>query len=149
MNISTKGQYGLEALLDLTIHGEGTHLNIKSIADRQGLSEKYLEQIFGVLKRSGIVNSVRGAQGGYTLAKAPEDITVREVLNALEGPLSPVSCVVEGQEAHCDRYDVCVTRAFWRKIMVELNRVTEGVTLSDLAACYNRGHMKNNQEYSI
>lgn len=148
MNISTKGQYGLEALLDLAVHGDGGHINIKSIAERQNLSEKYLEQIFSVLKRNGIVTSIRGAQGGYALAKRPEDITVREVLNALEGPLSPVACVVEGQHTSCDRYDFCVTRTFWSKIMQELNRVTGEISLLDLSEFYNAEN-KTPLEYAI
>jgi len=149
MKISTKGRYGLEALLDLAIHSDGEHINIKSIADRQGIPEKYLEQIFGALKRCGIIKSVRGAQGGYFLGDTPNQITVRQVLNALEGPLSPVACVSEGQENTCDRYDFCVTRIFWRSMMEELNRVTEAVTLADLVECYQKSNTENNLEYYI
>lgn len=149
MKISTKGRYGLEALLDMAIYSDGTHMNIKSIADRQGIPEKYLEQIFGTLKRGNIIRSVRGPQGGYLLAKAPDEISVRQVLNALEGPLSPVACVVEGQETDCKRYDFCVTRVFWRSMMDELNRVTEAVTLADLVECYRTEKREKNLEYYI
>ena len=149
MNISTKGQYGLEALLDLAIHSDGELVNIKSIAERQGISEKYLEQIFGVLKRSGILSSTRGALGGYRLVESPENITVRQILNALEGPLSPVDCVVEGKESNCQRFDFCVTRRFWGRIMEELNQVADKVTLGDLLDCYMKESPNNNLEYSI
>jgi Rrf2 family transcriptional regulator, cysteine metabolism repressor len=149
MKISTKGRYGLEALLDMAIHSDGTHMNIKSIADRQGIPEKYLEQIFSTLKKNGIIISVRGAQGGYLLAESPDKITVRQILNALEGPLSPVACVVEGQETDCKRYDFCVTRTFWRSMMEELNRVTDAVSLADLMECYQSENLEKNQEYYI
>lgn len=149
MKISTKGRYGLEALVDMAIHSDGTHINSKSIAERQGISEKYLEQIFSTLKNSGIIQSVRGAQGGYLLTDSPQNITVRQILNALEGPLSPVACVAEGQESQCKRYDFCVTRIFWRSMMEELNRVTEAVTLEDLVTCYKVQKTENNLEYYI
>jgi Rrf2 family transcriptional regulator, cysteine metabolism repressor len=149
MKISTKGIYGLEALLDLAIHSDGEHINIKSIADRQGIPEKYLEQIFGTLKKGGIIKSVRGAQGGYFLGTEADQITVRQILNTLEGPLSPVACVSEGQEGTCNRYDFCVTRIFWRRMMEELNRVTDAVTLADLVECYQKDNTENNIEYYI
>lgn len=149
MKISTKGKYGLEALLDLTLHSDGTQMNIKTIAERQGISEKYLEQIFGTLKKQGIIRSRRGAQGGYYLADTPDNITVRQVLTALEGPLSPVSCVSDGRHANCERYDFCVTRRFWQGMADELNQVTEAVTLSDLAKCHDEMTLQNNFDYSI
>lgn len=139
----------MEALLDIAIHSDGTHLNIKTIADRQGIPEKYLEQIFAMLKKNGIIRSVRGAQGGYLLAGTPDKITVRQILNALEGPLSPVACVVEGQGTDCKRYDSCVTRTFWCSMMEELNRVTEAVTLADLMECYLAESRDDNLGYCI
>lgn len=149
MKISTKGRYGLEALLDMAIHSDGTHMSIKSIAERQSIPEKYLEQIFGVLKREGVISSVRGTQGGYLLSDTPDKITVRQILNALEGPLSPVACVAEGQDAYCKRIDFCVTRIFWRSMMEELNRITEAITLADLVECYKAESLERNLEYYI
>jgi Rrf2 family cysteine metabolism transcriptional repressor len=94
MKISTKGRYGLEALVALALHqGEGP-VSLKSISERCGLSEAYILQIFLVLRRAGIVTSTRGAQGGYMLSREPLQITAGEVLVALEGPLSPVSCKI-------------------------------------------------------
>lgn len=139
----------MEALLDMAIYSDGTHMTIKSIAERQSIPEKYLEQIFSTLKKGGLIRSVRGAQGGYLLAETPDKITVRQILNALEGPLSPVACVVEGQETDCKRYDYCVTRIFWRSMMEELNRVTESVTLADLMTCYRTENQEKNLEYYI
>lgn len=139
----------MEALLDMAIYSDGTHMTIKSIAERQSIPEKYLEQIFSTLKKGGLIRSVRGAQGGYLLAETPDKITVRQILNALEGPLSPVACVVEGQETDCKRYDYCVTRTFWRSMMEELNRVTESVTLADLMTCYRTENQEKNLEYYI
>ena len=149
MKISTRGRYGLEALLDMAIHSDGTHMNIRSIADRQEIPEKYLEQIFSTLKKNGVIRSIRGASGGYLLAEAPDKITVRQILNALEGPLSPVDCVACDQKTDCMRYDVCVTRIFWRKMMEELNRVTDAVTLEDLVKCYETENRGKNLEYYI
>lgn len=149
MKISTKGRYGLEALVDMAIYSNGTQMSIKIIAERQGIPEKYLEQIFSALKGSGIIRSIRGAQGGYLLSDAPDKITVRQVLNSLEGPLSPVACTVEGQGKDCVRYDFCVTRTFWRRMMDELNRVTEAITLADLAACYETENRDENPDYYI
>jgi len=149
MKISTKGRYGLEALLDMAIHSDGTHMSIKSIAERQGIPEKYLEQIFGILKREGIISSVRGTQGGYLLFDAPDKINVRQILNALEGPLSPVACVAEGQDSDCQRIDFCVTRIFWRSMMEELNRVTEAISLADLVECSRSMSREKDLEYYI
>ncbi len=136
MKISTKGRYGLEALLDMAIHSDGTPMNIRSISARQGIPVKYLEQIFGTLKRSGIIQSVRGAQGGYLLADESHKISVCQILSTLEGPLSPVACVVCGRSSVCTQYNLCVTRIFWRSLMEELIRVTEDVTLADLVKSY-------------
>ncbi|HHY64233.1 MAG TPA: Rrf2 family transcriptional regulator, partial [Clostridiaceae bacterium] len=89
MQISTKGRYGLHALVDLALHGSGQPETIKNIAERCRLPEEYILQIFVVLRRAGIVKSVRGSRGGYILAKAPSEITVGDVLTSLEGPLAP------------------------------------------------------------
>lgn len=97
MKISTKGRYALRVMIDIAIHSNGRCVSIKEIAGRQEISEKYLEQIFTVLSRSGLLRSTRGAQGGYTLTRDPEDYTVGMILRALEGDLAPVDCVAQGQ----------------------------------------------------
>jgi len=137
LKISTKGRYGLEALVDLAIHSSEGHVNLKSISERCGMSEAYILQIFLILRRSGIVESIRGAQGGYILAKDPSEITVGDVLTALEGPLAPVACVAEKSEHTCDRYGNCETRGFWESVMNTMNDVANSITLDDLVECYN------------
>jgi len=136
MKISTKGRYGLEALLDLAIHSSEGHASIKSIAERCGKSEAYILQIFLVLRRAGIVESIRGAQGGYMLAKDPGDITVGAILNALEGPLAPVACIIENTKQTCDNYEKCSTRSLWEKVMGCLNDIANSITIADLMKEY-------------
>jgi|GEM_PF-39971 len=143
MKISTKGRYGLEALLDLAIHSSEGHASIKNISERCGMSETYILQIFLVLRRAGIVESVRGAQGGYMLARDPSEITVGDVLTALEGPLAPVACIVEGTDHPCDRYENCTTRGLWESIMNTLSDVANSITIEDLVKCYNRRVFQN------
>ncbi|HBQ64256.1 MAG TPA: AsnC family transcriptional regulator [Clostridiales bacterium] len=134
MKISTRGRYALEALLDLALHAGMETEQLSRVARRRGLSENYLEQIFMVLKEHGIVESTRGARGGYRLVKAPECITAGEVLRALEGPLAPVACVTsDPSRPACSRMGKCVTRALWIRIMEGLDEVTDTVTLRDLA----------------
>lgn len=145
MKISTKGRYGLEAIVDLAIHSSEGLVNLKSISERCGLPEAYILQIFLTLRRAGIVNSIRGAQGGYVLARSASEITVGEILTTLEGPLSPVACVNDGEEASCERYGECMTRSFWEEIKVALNDVVDSITIEDLVNCY-RNSFSNNKE---
>ncbi|WP_010243094.1 RrF2 family transcriptional regulator [Acetivibrio cellulolyticus] len=150
MKISTKGRYGLEAIVDLAIHSAEGHVNLKSISERCGMSEAYILQIFLILRRAGIVDSIRGAQGGYVLAKEPSEITVGDVLTALEGPLAPVACVVTEAEHTCERYGSCATRGFWESIMSALNDVANSITIADLVECYNESAFQSNEiEYYI
>ena len=134
MKLSTKGRYGVTAMFDLAMHyGEGA-VPLKDIAARQGLSEHYLEQLIVPLRRAGLVRSIRGAQGGYLLARRPEEITVGDIIRVLEGPIAPVDCVIvdSGFEQYCDKADNCVTRAIWRKLRDSINAVLDSVTLADL-----------------
>ncbi len=150
MKISTKGRYGLEAIVDLAIHSSQGHVNLKSISERCGISEAYILQIFLVLRRAGIVDSIRGAQGGYVLSRNASEITVADVLIALEGPLAPVSCIVEGAKYPCDRYENCTTRGVWESIMITLTDVATSITIQDLVDCYNRSTSQNKElEYYI
>ncbi|MBK5246741.1 MAG: Rrf2 family transcriptional regulator [Peptostreptococcaceae bacterium] len=148
MKISTKGQYGLVALADMAIYGERDYINLKSISERQGISDKYLEQLFIHLKRSGIIESLRGAQGGYRLSRDADKISVKDVLNTLEGPLALVDCIVETKEERCNQFDCCVTRVLWQKIMEELNSITDAISLADLAKLFNE-EQKGSNEYFI
>lgn len=137
MKISTKGRYALEAVLDLALHASDGHESLKNISDRTEISENYLEQIFSVLRKKGIVDSVRGAQGGYKLSKVPEEITAGDVIRALEGPLAPVACLMEDENKEmCERYETCVTRTLWARLKQEMNAAVDESTISDLMKAY-------------
>lgn len=134
MKISTRGRYGLKAMIDLDTESIGGKcVCLKSIAERQGIPENYLEQIIAILKKSGFVKSIRGAQGGYILNKPSADITVGDILRALEGSLSPVNCVESG-DAACGTgdCDTCATKSVWGRIYESLNGVVDSITLEDL-----------------
>jgi Rrf2 family transcriptional regulator, cysteine metabolism repressor len=134
MKLSTKGRYGARAMLDLALHYnmDNTPVALGGIADRQGISEEYLEQIFSALRKSGIVESVRGAQGGYKLGHSADKITIGDILRVLEGSLAPVDCVVEGKTPACERYDECVINGVWLKMRDAINQTVDTVTLEDL-----------------
>lgn len=130
MKISTKGRYALRLMLDLALNNTGEYIKIKNIAERQEISEKYLEQIVTAFSKSGYVKSVRGAQGGYKLAKFPEEYTVGMILRLTEGSLSPVACVEDDTE--CCRIDDCVTVEVWKRLNTAINNVVDNITLADL-----------------
>ncbi|MCM1112811.1 MAG: Rrf2 family transcriptional regulator [Muribaculum sp.] len=132
MKISTKGRYAVRVMLDLALNNTGECIKVKDIAARQGISEKYLEQIIAALSRAGYVKSVRGAQGGYRLAKAPEEYTVGMVLRVTEGSLAPVACLEDGAEV-CERCDTCETLNVWKELAQAIDGVVDGVTIADLA----------------
>ena len=130
MKMSTRGRYGTRALLDLALHyGEGPVL-VKDVAKREGISQHYLERLFVQLMAAGLVNSTRGAKGGFTLAKPPAQIRVSEVIRVLEGSPALVQCV-DDPEA-CARSRTCVTRDVWADIKIAMTGVLEATTLQDL-----------------
>lgn len=132
MRVSTKGHYGLKAMFDLAQHYGTGPVSLKSIARRQHLSVQYLEQLIAMLKKAGLVESVRGAHGGYALAAPPREIKVGDVVRALEGPVAPVDCVRETDPKECDQADYCITRLVWEKIRNSLVQVMDSITLEDL-----------------
>ncbi len=130
MKLSTRGRYGIHAMYDLAVHyGDGPQ-SIKCIAERQGIPEAYLEQLIAMLRRAELVLSNRGAQGGYRLARSPEQITVGDVLRALEGGLNLVDCLEEDET--CGKSCDCPSRIVWIKLRDGLNRVVDGITLRDM-----------------
>lgn len=132
MKISTKGRYALRLMLDLAMNGEeGNVIRIKDIAERQQISDKYLEQIISVLNKAGYVRSVRGPQGGYALKKKPEEYTVGMILRLTEGSLAPVPCV-EDEELFCEREKQCATVEVWKRLNDAVNNVLDNMTLADL-----------------
>lgn len=135
MKISTKGRYALRVMLDLALNSDGRCIPLKEIAARQSISEKYLEQIFTALGRAGLLRSTRGAQGGYTLAFSPEEITAGMILRATEGDLAPVECV-SAAGGECPRSVNCVTAEVWEKIRAAVDDVVNHITLADLVSRY-------------
>ena len=132
MKISTKGRYAVRVMMDLAMHNTGEYIKVKQIAQRQGISEKYLEQIISVLNKAGYVRSTRGAQGGYRIAGDPENYTVGMVLRLTEGNLCPVACL-ENEVNECERCDTCETLSVWKELNDAINNVVDGVTIADLA----------------
>ena len=136
MKISTKGRYALRLMLDLASNDSGTPIRLKDVAKRQGISEKYLEQIISILNKAGFVRSVRGPQGGYTLSRTPADSTVGMILRLTEGSLCPVDCAAE-ENGSCDREDTCVTRMLWKKLDDAISSVVDHVSLEELLSWQN------------
>ncbi len=130
MKISTKGRYALRLMLDLAQQPPTEYVSIKSVATRQGISEKYLEQIIKMLSKGGLVESTRGKSGGYRLTRTPEKYTVGEILRVTEGSLAPVSCLEE--EHRCENCDDCVTYEIWQNVLDAINEVVDSITLSYL-----------------
>jgi len=132
MKLSTKGRYGLRALVDLAQNSREEAASINSIAQRQGISERYLEQLMAKLKRDGIITGIRGAQGGYVLSKRAEDITIGEVLRSLEGDLNAVDCPAAIDSGECTGAEQCAAKLVWKKINDVINQTVNSIRLSDL-----------------
>lgn len=132
MKLSTKGRYGLRALIDLAQYSKDAPVSIMSISARQDISERYLEQLMSMLKKAGLVKSVRGAAGGYILAKDVKDISVGDVLRALEGSLEPVDCAGLEPDGECRSADTCVTKYVWKRINESINRTVDEICLDQL-----------------
>lgn len=131
MKISTKGRYALRLMLDLALHDTDGPVRIKDVAKRQEISIKYLEQIVSVLTKAGYVNSIRGPQGGYKLARKPEEYSVGMILRQTEGSLSPVACL-EGEKNLCTRQEDCVTLRVWVELDEAIKSVVDKYTLADV-----------------
>jgi Rrf2 family transcriptional regulator, cysteine metabolism repressor len=133
MRLSTKGRYGVRAMFDLAMHsGEGA-IALKSVAHREHISEKYLEHLFANLKKAGLINSIRGAQGGYRLAKPPEEITLGQIIRVLEGPVSPTECVMDNEGGEkCERSSECVMRLIWCRVRDDINDILDSITLQQI-----------------
>ncbi|MGE4548385.1 MAG: Rrf2 family transcriptional regulator [Intestinibacillus sp.] len=131
MKISTRGRYALRLMLDLARQDPEQYVTIKSIAERQEISSKYLEQIIPALSRAGFVKSVRGAQGGYRLTRPPEEYTVGMILRLIEGSLAPVACMDDNPN-QCPRCGECVTLDVWKQLDAAISGVIDHITLADL-----------------
>ena len=132
MKISTKGRYGLRALIDLAQYSEIEPVSINSIAIRQGISERYLEQLMTLMKKADLIKSIRGAGGGYVLAKDMSEISVGDVLRALEGNLETVECTAFSQEDSCEAAGGCVTKYVWQRINESIKQTVDEISLKQL-----------------
>lgn len=150
LKISTRGRYALEAVVDLAVHSPKDLESLKNIADRLNISKNYLEQIFVLLRQQGIVNSIRGAQGGYYFAKDISKITAGEVIRTLEGPLSPVGCLDDEKCQHtCGDVDRCVAKVVWSHMMAEIDSVVDSVTIKDIVEYHKKIDVQDNYDYFI
>lgn len=129
MILSTKGRYGLKATFELSKNYGLGPVSLKKISEKYGISESYLEQLFAKLKKDGYIDTVRGPQGGYLLAKKPEEITVGMVLRTLEGEITTSDCL---NKEVCSRESICATRVIFEKIEKSINDVIDNITLADM-----------------
>ncbi|MFX4263193.1 RrF2 family transcriptional regulator [Pelotomaculum propionicicum] len=132
MRLSTRGHYGLKAMFDLAQNYGSGPISLKTVAERQNLSDHYLEQLIAMLKKAGLVKSMRGAQGGYVLAREPSEINVGDIIRALEGPIAPVYCVSEENPGVCDEADYCITRTVWERVRDGLAELLDSISLADM-----------------
>lgn len=142
MKLSTKGRYGLRALIDLAQFSEKEAVSISSISQRQNISESYLEQLVAKLRKAGLVTSIRGAQGGYRLAKPANTISVGDVLRALEGNLQPVECSALTDEG-CQGADLCVTKYVWQRINESIEKTVDEMMLDQLVEESKKAHQNS------
>ena len=147
MKLSTKGKYGLYAMIFLAQRqGEGPQ-SLKAFG-KLNLPEAYLEQLLGSLRRAGLVSTVRGTQGGYLLAREPESITIKEILEAMEGPMMFSDCVADGDQQPCARSGTCPARGVWEYLTGEINALLNRITLADIVA-QNLHHSENVTEETV
>jgi Rrf2 family protein len=132
MKLSTKGKYGVRAVYEIARqYGKGP-LTIKEIADRQGISFSYLEQILHRLGKAGLIESVRGPAGGYLLARKPSELTIGDIVRTLEGPIALSHCLEPGESGDCYQADDCVARMVWAKVGAKLEEALDSITFDDL-----------------
>ena len=135
MKLSTRGRYGVKAMVELALGYGSKPLSVKTISSKQNLSEYYLEQLFSPLRNAGLIKSIRGAQGGYVLNRKPEEITVADIIKVLEGPIEIADCI---EVEYCDNERYCATRLLWEKIRDSIENVMNGITLQDIVDDYRK-----------
>jgi len=145
MKLSNRSQYGVRALFDMAYYSPGRTVQIREISRRQGISRRFLEQIFYSLKKAGIIESTRGPKGGYLLTRSPDKITVGHIIRVLEGPVEPVPCTtMEKDGSVCKYMDQCVTRMVWDEAGTMISRYFDSIAISDL--CRRADQMGLNKE---
>jgi Rrf2 family protein len=147
MKISTKIRYGARAMLELASHyGEGP-IELKEIAKRENISLKYLEQVINPLRAAGLVKSIRGAKGGYSLAKPPSEICLYDVVETLDGPLNLLECLRDSKV--CQKVPSCVTRDIWQEVSEAISKIFYSVTLEDMVNRKREKEGNNSSMYQI
>ena len=141
MKISTKGRYGLRILIDLAMHDPERPRMLKDIAQSQQISEKYISRLVIDLRQAHLIRSVRGVNGGFFLAKLPEEITLLEVLETMEGPISVVDCVRSPEK--CKRQSLCPARDIWQQLNEGIRELTAKITLDDILNAYRQRDARN------
>jgi len=132
LRFSTRSEYGLRALLDLAIHGNGAPVTASEIAERQEMPLHYLEQLLSSLKKAGIVRSTRGPRGGFELARPPSEVDLHKVIGCLEGGVVPADCLDEVAPAVCNLISVCAVRNVWKRVAQAIAETLRGITLEDV-----------------
>ena len=131
MMVSTKGRYALTVLVDLAKHSDGRYVSLAEIADRENLSMKYLESIIAILNKGGMLESLRGKNGGYRLARSPEEYNISEILLLTEGTLAPVNCIMQSG-VECEKAATCSTLPLWAGLDKVIDRYLSNITLEDI-----------------
>lgn len=131
MRFSAKGEYGVRAIIDIALFSKKSPVQVKEIAGRQGIPERFLEQVMAALKRAGLVESIRGVQGGYLLAQSSRDISLTDVIEAIEGPLEVMGCTSE-KNIRCKEKDMCALKDVWQEVQLTITEALDSITLEDL-----------------
>lgn len=132
MRFSVKSEYAVTAVLDVAGHADKGPVHVRSIANRQAIPLKFLEQVMASLKKAGIVDSIRGSQGGYVLARDPKTINIAQIVEAIEGPITPIDCITDTAEYRYLQMNGCVVRDVWDDVKRAISKVLNGVTIEDL-----------------
>jgi Rrf2 family cysteine metabolism transcriptional repressor len=133
MKLSTRGKYGVRAVFEIARHYGNGPITIKEIADRQGISFSYLEQILHKLGKAGVIESVRGPAGGYLLARKPAELTIGDIVRTLEGPIALSHCLEPGESGgDCNQAEDCVARMVWAKVGAKIEEALDSISFNDL-----------------
>jgi Rrf2 family protein len=149
MKISAKSEYGLIALIDVANHFGSEPIQVRNIANRYNIPERFLEQIMTTLKKAGLVRSIRGSHGGYQLAKTPWEITLGDALKALDGDISPMYCVSEDSKEQCSKERLCTIKDVWEEIRGCIQKTLSSITLKDMCNKKMEREMKATHMYFI
>jgi Rrf2 family cysteine metabolism transcriptional repressor len=136
VRLSAKGEYGVRAMVYLALNYENGPVPLRAISQSENISQHFLEQIFAILRREGLIKSTRGAKGGYTLAHLPQHVYVGDIIRALEGPLFPVDCLSEDGQAdknrRCNKTEDCLVRNVWEKLREHIDNLLDNISLQDM-----------------